>query len=192
MAALDRSGRADRTIVVLWGDHGFHLGEKARWRKMTLWEESTRVPLVVVAPGLTTPGSTSAEAVSLMDIYPTLTDLAGLATPSHIEGQSLEPLLRDPAAVRDEPAVTTYGYGNHAVRDERYRYIRYRDGSEELYDHASDPNEWTNLAGDHGYDQVKSSLARWLPAVNVESPPPPGRGRAAGRGAAARGRGAPE
>jgi len=194
MDALDRSGRADRTIVVLWGDHGFHLGEKARWRKMTLWEESTHVPLIVVAPGLTTPGSRSSEAVSLMDIYPTLTELAGLTTPSHIEGQSLMAQLRDPAATRDAPAVTTYGYNNHAVRDERYRYIRYRDGSEELYDHQADPNEWTNLSGTPGYDRAKADLARWLPAVNVEPPPPPGRGRGAtgaGRGAAG-GRGAPE
>jgi arylsulfatase A-like enzyme len=193
MEALDRSGRADRTIVVLWGDHGFHLGEKGRWRKMTLWEESTRVPLVVVAPGVTTPGSRSAEAVSLMDLYPTLAELAGLEVPSHVEGQSLVPMLRDPGAVRVEPALTTYGYGNHAVRDEQYRYIRYRDGAEELYDHQADPNEWTNLAGRPGYDQVKAGLARWLPRVNVEPPRPAGRGaRGGGRGGAAAGDGGPE
>jgi len=188
IAALDRTGKADRTIVVLWGDHGFHLGEKERWRKMTLWEESTRVPLIVVAPGVTTPGSRSAEAVSLMDIYPTLAELAGLDVPSHIEGQTLSPLLRNPSATREEPAVTTYGYNNHAVRDERYRYIRYRDGSEELYDHQSDPNEWTNLAAKPGYEQVKAGLARWLPKVNVEPLRRPARGRGAGR--AGRGRAA--
>jgi arylsulfatase A-like enzyme len=162
--ALDATGRADNTIVVLWGDHGFHLGEKSRWRKMTLWEESTHVPLIVVAPGVTTPGSRSAEAVSLMDIYPTLAEIAGLDVPRHIEGQSLLPLLADPSAQRTVPALTTYGFGNHSVRDERYRYTRYADGSEELYDHEADPNEWTNLAGQRRHDAVKAELARWLPS----------------------------
>jgi arylsulfatase A-like enzyme len=132
--ALDASGRADRTIIVLWGDHGFHLGEKGRWRKSTLWEESTHVPLIVVAPGVTTPGSRSAHAVSLMDIYPTLVELAGLEKPAHVEGRSLVPLLEDPSREWDFPAVTTYGRNNHAVRTDRYRYIRYADGSEELYE----------------------------------------------------------
>ena len=186
MQALERSGRADRTIVVLWGDHGFHLGEKARWRKMTLWEESTHVPLIVVAPGVTTPGSMSSTPVSLMDIYPTLTALSGLTTPSHVEGASLVPLLEDPAARRDAPAVTTYGYRNHAARSERYRYIQYADGSEELYDHQVDPHEWTNLAADPSFAAVKTDLARWLPTVNVQPPPPPGR-RAGGGGPGGRG-----
>jgi arylsulfatase A-like enzyme len=180
--ALDRSDRADRTIIVLWGDHGFHLGEKARWRKMTLWEESTHVPLIVVAPGVTTPGAKTTAAVSLMDIYPTLTELAGLATPSHVEGMSLVPLLDDPTTRRNEPAVTTYGYRNHAVRTERYRYIQYADGSEELYDHQVDPHEWTNLAGNADFAPLKTELAGWLPSINVEPPPPPGRGRGTGRG----------
>ena len=167
--ALDASGRADNTVIVLFGDHGFHLGEKARWRKMTLWEESTRVPLIVVAPGVTTPGSTSSTPVSLMDIYPTLDDLAGLDTPKHVEGETLLPLLRDPAARRDHPAVITYGYNNHAVRSERYRYIRYADGSEELYDHDADPDEWHNLAGDPRFESVKSDLKRWVPRKNAPS-----------------------
>ena len=167
--ALDASGRADRTVIVLFGDHGFHLGEKARWRKMTLWEESTRVPLIVVAPGVTTPGSKSATPVSLMDVYPTLDDLAGLPTPKYVEGETLLPLLRDPSIHRDHPALTTYGYGNHAVRSERYRYIRYVDGSEELYDHDNDPNEWHNLAGEPELTAVKNDLERWLPRKNAES-----------------------
>lgn len=173
--ALDASGRADNTIIVLWGDHGFHLGEKQRWRKMTLWEESTHVPLIIVAPGVTTPGSRSGEAVSLMDLYPTLTELAGLEVPSHVEARSLKPLLADPSATRDEPAVITYGFGNHAVRDERYRYVRYADGSEELYDHDADPNEWENLAGQRRYADLKAELAAWLPAHDEPDrggPPP--------------------
>lgn len=167
--ALDSSGRAGNTIIVLWSDHGYHLGEKERWRKMTLWEESTRVPLIIVAPGVSTPGTRSEEAVSLMDLYPTLAELAGLQTPDHVEGQSLVPLIRDPGAVRDEPALTTFFYNYHSVRTERYRYTRYADGSEELYDHETDPNEWENLADRSRYDELKAELARWIPAVNAES-----------------------
>lgn len=166
--ALEHSGRADRTIIVLWGDHGYHLGEKGRWRKSTLWEESTHVPFIVVAPGVTTPGSRTAEAVSLMDIYPTLAELAGLDIPAHVEGRSLVPLLLDPERSWDYPALITYGYKNHAVRTNRYRYIRYADGSEELYDHDNDPNEWTNLAGDPAFKRIKSDLARYLPTSDAE------------------------
>jgi arylsulfatase A-like enzyme len=165
--ALDASGRADNTIIVLWGDHGYHLGEKGRWHKSTLWEESTHVPLIVVAPGVTTPGSRTSRPVSLMDLYPTLAELAGLEIPQHVEGRSLVPLLEDPERAWDFPAITTYGYDNHAVRTERYRYIRYSDGSEELYDHASDPNEWTNLAGESEYAGVKEALRRALPTRNA-------------------------
>jgi arylsulfatase A-like enzyme len=165
--ALDASGRADRTIVVLWGDHGFHLGEKGRWRKMTLWNESTHVPFIVVAPGVTTPGSTTGAPVSLMDIYPTLTELAGLERPAHVEGRSLVPLLEDPSQDWDYPALSTYGYGNHSVVSERYRYIRYVDGSEELYDRLEDPNEWTNLASIERFTAVIERLRTYLPAEDA-------------------------
>ena len=173
--ALDASGRAGRTIVVLWGDHGFHLGEKGRWRKWTLWGESTRVPFIVVAPGVTTPGSRTRAPVSLMDIYPTLTALAGLDTPPHVAGRSLVPLLQNPESGRGQPALITYGLNNHAVVSETHRYIRYADGSEELYDLVNDPNEWTNLAGDPGLADTRATLARYFPALNAEdvtSPPP--------------------
>ena len=165
--ALDRSGRADDTIIVLWSDHGWHLGEKLRWRKETLWEESTRVPLIVVAPGITTPGARSARTVSLIDLFPTLAELVGLEAPSHLEGTSLMPLLEDPDAPRNQMAITTSGFGSHAVRSERYRYIRYRDGSEELYDHETDPNEWMNLADDPSHADVKVELGRSLPKENA-------------------------
>jgi arylsulfatase A-like enzyme len=165
--ALDRSGRADDTIIVLFGDHGFHLGEKGRWRKSTLWERSTHVPLIVVAPGVTTAGSRTQTAVSLMDVYPTLAELAGLDVPMHVEGQSLVELLQNPSAERAAPAVTTYGFNNHAVRDERYRYIRYADGNEELYDDLADPNEFTNLADDPDFRRVKRELGRWVPKQNA-------------------------
>ncbi|MGD8810128.1 MAG: sulfatase [Gammaproteobacteria bacterium] len=165
--ALDRSGRAQNTIIVLWGDHGFHLGEKGRWRKSTLWERSTHVPLIVVAPGVSNPGDRSARPVSLMDIYPTLAELAGLEVPEYVEGRSLVPLLRDPDSQWDTPAVTTYGFDNHAVRSEKFRYIRYADGTEELYDSLEDPNEWHNLADEPQYRRVKRELARWLPEENA-------------------------
>ncbi len=161
--ALDQSGRADNTIIVLWSDHGWHLGEKARWRKQTLWRESTRVPLIVVAPGVTQAGSETAETVSLMDLYPTLVELAGLEMPAHLEGISLVPLLENPARAWDRPAVSTNGFRNHAVSTNRYRYLRYADGSEELYDLQTDPNEWHNLAGDPQFSSVQAELAEWLP-----------------------------
>jgi arylsulfatase A-like enzyme len=165
--ALDESGRAERTVIVLLGDHGFHLGEKERWNKSTLREESTRVPLISVAPGVTTAGSHSSRPVSLMDVYPTLAELAGLEIPPHVEGRSLVPLLEDPEADWPYPALTTFGFNNHAVRSERYRYIRYADGTEELYDHLTDKNEWTNLAGDPKYAPLKKELAEWMPKKNA-------------------------
>jgi arylsulfatase A-like enzyme len=164
--ALERSPRRDDTIVVLWSDNGWHLGEKHHWRKSTLWEEATRVPLVWIVPGLTRPESVCDRAVDLMSIHPTLLDLAGIAIPPHVEGTSIRPLLADPAVPWDRPAVTTHLQGNHAVRTERWRYIRYADGGEELYDEAADPNEWTNLAAKPELASVKNDLARWLPAVN--------------------------
>ncbi len=171
--ALDASGRADRTIVVLWGDHGFHLGEKGRWAKMTLWRESLRVPFIIVAPGVSTPGTTTMAPVSLMDIYPTLVELAGLDRPAHVEGRSLVPLLEDPARNWNYPVLSTYGYGNHSVVSERYHYIRYVDGGEELYDFSIDPNDWTNLAGKPRFERIVRELAAHLPDENAADLAPP-------------------
>lgn len=142
--ALAASRYADDTIVVLLSDHGFHLGEKQRWAKRSLWETSTRVPLVVGAPGCA-PG-VSSQPVGLVDVYPTLLELAGLAPDEGLDGHSLAPLLEDPDASWPHVALTTFGPGNHTVRSERWRYTRYADGSEELYDHDADPREWHNLA----------------------------------------------
>ena len=161
--ALDRSPHKDNTIIILWGDHGWHLGEKEHWRKFALWEEATRVPLMVVAPGVTSPGARCERTVDLMNVYPTLCELCDLPVPDHAEGVSMAALLKDPGAAWDRPAVTTHGRGNHAVRSERYRYIRYANGEEELYDHDVDPMEWKNLAGEGSLAAVKGDLARWLP-----------------------------
>ncbi len=171
LAALEKSPRAENTIIVLWSDHGFHLGEKRRWRKFTLWEDSTHVPLIVVAPGVTKAGSKTNKPVSLLDVYPTLAALTGLPVADHLEGDSLMPLLRDPRSSWEHAAVTTWLYGNHAVRTENWRYIRYVDGSEELYDHRNDPHEWRNLAGQPELAARKAELAARMPKTNV---PPAG------------------
>jgi len=169
--ALESGPNADDTIVVLWGDHGWHLGEKEHWRKFALWEEATRVPLFISVPGVTSPGTRSDRTVSLLDLYPTLVELCGLPPREELEGRSIAPLLPDPAAEWDHPVVTTHGRDNHAVRNERWRYIRYSDGSEELYDHKQDPREWTNLAGDPQWNELKASLAMHLPKVNAKDAP---------------------
>jgi arylsulfatase A-like enzyme len=168
--ALDQSAYKDNTIIVLWGDHGWHLGEKLHWRKFSLWEEATRAPLIWVVPGVTRPDTVCERTVDFMSIYPTLCDVCGLSVPSHVEGVSIRPLLEKPDAAWDRPARTTYLYNNHAVRTEKWRYIRYHDGGEELYDEVKDPLEWTNLAGKPEYAQVKAELARHLPTVNKPAP----------------------
>ena len=165
--ALDASAHRDNTIVVLLGDHGWNLGEKHHWRKFSLWEESTRAPLIWVAPGVTKAGTKSNRTVDFMSIYPTLAELCGLPIPRHVEGQSIRTLLGDPTAKWDRPALTTHEFGNHAVRTEQWRYIRYHDGGEELYDKTTDTYEWKNLATDPKYAKVKAELARLLPKSNA-------------------------
>ena len=169
--ALDASGRADNTVIIFWSDHGWHLGEKSHLHKSTLWEEATRVPFMIAAPGITTPGTSCSRPVGLIDIYPTLNEICGLAEKPELDGHSLVPLLRDPSRGWEWPAVTTYQRGQHAVRDERWRYIRYSDGTEELYDHASDPNEWNNVAAVPENGAVKQKLAGWIPANDAEPIP---------------------
>lgn len=127
------------------------------------------MPYIWVVPGITTPGSICDRPIDLMSIYPTLCDLTGLDIPAHVEGANIRRLLEDPEADWDGKALSTMGYSNHAVVDERYRYIRYKDGSEELYDHYNDPFEHTNLAGYGGqYDSIKTELSAWLPKNNME------------------------
>ncbi len=169
--ALDAGPNRDNTIVVLWGDHGWHLGEKLHWRKFALWEEATHNPLMFVVPGVAQPGARCSRPVSLLDVYPTLADLCDLGPRDELEGNSLLPLLEDPNMAWEPPAVTTYMQNNHSVRSERWRYIRYHDGTEELYDHSRDEMEWTNLAGDAKYAAIKAEHARWLPTVNADPSP---------------------
>ncbi len=159
---LDEIGQRDKTIIVLWSDNAWHLGEKAITGKNTLWERSTRVPLIFAGPG-TGRGGRCSQPAELLDIYPTLIDLCGLPPKQGLEGHSLAPQLKDPGTPRPWPAITTHNQGNDAVRTKHWRYIRYADGSEELYDHRSDPNEWTNLVTDARFSATKEELARWLP-----------------------------
>lgn len=168
--ALRASPYAGNTLVVLWSDHGFHLGEKLRWGKRSLWEESTRAPLMVAGLGIEG-GKRCRRPVGMIDLYPTLADLCGLPSRAELEGQSLRPLLEYPDAAWERPTLTTFGPNNHSLRSERYRYIRYADGSEELYDHEADPGEHRNLAGKEGSEAIMAQLRRWLPGVNRDPIP---------------------
>ncbi len=169
--ALEAAGLADNTVVVVWGDHGYHLGEKAISGKNTLWERSMRVPLIFAGPGVRTDARCSQPA-ELLDIYPTLSDLCGLPPRTDLEGISLVPQLRNPEAKRERPAICSHNRGNHGIRSEHWRYIRYADGSQELYDLRKDPNEWTNLADDPQHAGVIAEHRKWLPQPDV--PPAPG------------------
>jgi arylsulfatase A-like enzyme len=170
LAALEATGRAKNTLIVLWSDHGYHLGEKEISGKNTLWDRSTHVPLVFAGPGVTA-GAKSKRPAELLDIFPTLLELTGLPARRDIEGLSLVPQLRNANAPRERPAITTHNHDNHTIRNERWRYIRYADGSEELYDLQADANEWKNLAGDPKFAAAKAEMARWLPKVNKKPVP---------------------
>tara|TARA_R110002072_G_scaffold234418_1_gene392025 strand:+ start:3718 stop:5178 length:1461 start_codon:yes stop_codon:yes gene_type:complete len=165
MTALEESTYLDNTIVVLWSDHGFHLGEKRSYTKFSLWEESTRVPFIIWDPrGQDGNGKRCSEPVGLINVYRTLCDLTGLTPPEYVDGISLVPWLKDPKKPIDRPAMTTWGRGNYTLRTKNWRYTRYFDGTEELYDHTRDPNEWTNLASNPEHEPMKRDLAeKWLP-----------------------------
>jgi iduronate 2-sulfatase len=165
--AVDRLGLTDSTIVVLWGDHGYHLGEHGLWRKNSLFEESARAPLIIAAPGIRSDSHDCRRIVEFVDIYPTVLELAGIPISDHLAGKSLKPLLEDPTAAWDRPAFTQVQFGKNenavpgrAVRTDRWRYIQWdggRDG-EQLYDHHNDPKEMHNLADDPQYEDVVSRL----------------------------------
>ena len=169
--ALDSSPYAANTVVVLWSDHGWQLGEKKHWRKFALWENVARTVLMVRVPrgvpGLpegSAAGAVTERVTSLVDLFPTLIELAGLPLKPGLDGRSLVPLLRDPQLAWPYAAVTTYDVEEYSVRTEDWRYIRYIDGSEELYDHRADPEEWRNLAADSSYESIKAEMASHIPA----------------------------
>jgi arylsulfatase A-like enzyme len=176
MSTLKETGLDKNTIIILWSDHGWHIGEKGITGKNTLWDDGTRVPLIFAGPGLPK-GQTVVEPAELLDIYPTICDLLKLDPPSHkLQGISLLPQINDPATPREQPAITSHGAHNHGVRTKDWRYIRYADGSEELYHHPKDPHEWRNLLAPsivtEAFKKKASALAKFLPKDN--RPPAPG------------------
>ncbi|MCC4211278.1 sulfatase [Leeuwenhoekiella parthenopeia] len=160
--ALAKSKYADNTIVVLWGDHGWHLGEKLRYKKFTLWEEACRVPFIFKVPGMIKPESRSNRPINLLDLYPTLLELTGLPENQKNEGNSFVPLLINPELKWDRASLTQMGEGRNTIRTEKYRYIKYEDGSEELYDHEVDPLEWHNEINNPVYKNVRTDLRNKL------------------------------
>ena len=165
--ALDHSSVCDNTVVVLWSDHGWHLGEKQHWGKWTGWERSTKVPLIIVPPAkqanrFAAGGSRCDQPVGLLDLYPTLVELCRVDAPDELDGESLVPLLSNPSQCTGRGVVTMFDPGNGSLRTNRWRYIHYADGSEELYDLRHDANEWDNLAGIQEYARQKTMLHQGL------------------------------
>lgn len=164
--ALDASPHAANTLVVFIGDNGYHCGEKNHFEKSTLWEAAARVPFAIRLPGQRHAGQEIARPVSLLDLFPTLQEYCQLSSPRQaLDGRSLVPLLHHPSAPWSHPAITLYEENYFSARDERYRYIRYPDGTEELYDHANDPHELTNLASRADSTSIKERLRQQTPAT---------------------------
>jgi arylsulfatase A-like enzyme len=192
--ALDRIGLSGNTVIVFTSDHGYHLGEHGLWQKMSLFEESARVPLLLVAPGVSKIGGVALSPVSLVDLYPTLADLCGVKAPSNLQGQSLVPMLKDPSVagrgwavtqvVRDggirrtgagaAAGVTSKRFFGYSLRTPRWRFTEWDEGREgrELYDHSADPREITNLAEHSSHlKTVKGLSAQLRAAVKTTFPP---------------------
>jgi arylsulfatase A-like enzyme len=197
VAALDRLGLAENTVIVFTSDHGYHLGEHGLWQKQSIFEESARVPLVVVAPGVGARGAVAKSPVSLVDMYPTLAELAGVKAPANLQGLSLVPMLRDPSApgrgwalsqvVRGggfkrfgaSPAVGDDGkrFFGYSLRTARWRYTEWDEGRQgrELYDHDADPKELINLAEKPEHAATVAELSPQLRAAVKTTFPPDGK-----------------
>jgi arylsulfatase A-like enzyme len=168
--ALKNDSASTNTVIVFWGDNGWHLGEKEITGKNSLWERSTHVPLIFAGTGVAT-NHVCSEPVELLDIYPTLAQLCGLPIPSNVEGHSLQPQLRDAKTERKWPAITTHNQGNDSVRTKDWRYIRYANGSEELYHCSIDPNEWTNVVDRTENRSIVKTLSGLLPKMDLPAAP---------------------
>lgn len=175
--AMDRLGLWEHTIVVLWGDHGYQLGEKGKWSKAgSLWEQGARTPLIIRAPGASGDQQACDRIVQAIDIYPTLTELCKLPTPETVQGRALTPLLEDPGAAWDHPAFTVWSEDGESltgivVRTPRWRYAEFTEGGAMLVDYENDPHELTNLAGDPRYAEVERRLARLVAEYRREHGP---------------------
>ena len=161
--ALNSSAYSENTIIVLWGDHGWHLGEKKHWRKMSLWERGTKTPFIIKVPGAKANGKRINAPVSLQDVFPTLVDLCEIQINQELDGNSLKPLLMKPNLEWDKPVVISHGPGNFAVRKGVWRLIHYADGSEELYNIKADPGEFLNLASLPEYQNQRVELHKQVP-----------------------------
>jgi arylsulfatase A-like enzyme len=177
LADLDASPYADNTIVVIFSDHGWQLGEKEHWRKFSLWEDVLNTVLMVRVPegmpGLpegTIPGSRIHQNVSLLDVFPMLSELTGLPPKPGMSGRSIVPLLADPSRPWDHPVVSVFGEHHYSVMQGDWHYIRYENGGEELYDLAADPHEWENLAALPEHAALKVELASHIPTEQAPSP----------------------
>jgi uncharacterized sulfatase len=168
LGAVDRLELRDNTIVVLWGDHGYHLGEHGLWRKNSLFEESVRAPLIVADPGMAIDSHECLQLVEFVDIFPTVAELAGLNPPENLEGVSLVPLLKKPAMEWNRPAFSQVQFGEipgRSVRTDRWRCNEWGKGGDagiELYDEQKDPQELENLAADPNHDAVLEEMRRLL------------------------------
>lgn len=168
--ALQKSQYANNTLVVFWSDHGWHLGEKNHWYKSTLWQRSTHVPFIVAGPGV--PEHVKNDSpVSLLDIFPTLAEYCGIQHELPLEGNSLLPFFENPTFIKEKPTLITYQKDNHALHGPAWKYIKYRDGGEELYNLRNDPHEWTNLASQNTYNNIKSEMQVYLPSHNEDAKP---------------------
>lgn len=166
--ALEKSPYADNTVIVLWSDHGYHLGEKMTFKKFTLWEEATRVPFIIKdLRKKDAKGYNIDEPVSLINVYKTIADFTGIQTPDYVDGISLVPQITNSNAALKSPAITSWGRGNYAIRTKEWRYIRYFDGTEELYNHNTDKNEWYNVADKPENESKKAELRALLPKKGV-------------------------
>lgn len=169
--ALQKSKYSDNTIIVFWSDHGYHMGSKGLMHKFTLWEESTKIPFIMKVPGITKAGKQIKQPVDVMNVYPTLLALCNLPEKKNLDGRNMTELLANPEIDWKYPAITEHRRGQVAIRTANWRYIRYADKSEELYDRIKDPNEWTNLAADRQYENVLEEHRKWIP--KTFAPPVP-------------------
>ena len=169
LEGLENGPNKDNTVVVLWTDHGWQLGHKDRWEKFSLWDIATNTPLIIKHPKKNIASKRIDQPVSLLDLYPTMMDFVGLEKPSDLEGVSLAPFIQDENYQRPEPAIITYEEGNQSVRKDGLNYIRYKNGTEEFYDHTKDKMEYNNIINDESYASKKEALKKCLDKINSKS-----------------------